>query len=162
MSHSSTILASTSLSTAGNRPGIRILNPHRVQGGQLRGTFDEELTSGVIWRGCKLFNSGGSIWVKPPDTVRIDRDGRVMLRPDGKRHYDECISFTNNARRDSWREQTLAALAIDAPDLLEYARADAPPPPPATGPAPAAPPRAPASPRPREERDRLVDDIVPF
>lgn len=150
MSHSSTLLASTSHSAAGSRPDIRIINPRRVQGGQLRGIFDEELASGVIWHGCKLFNSGGTLWCKPPDTVRIDRDGRVMLRPDGKRHYDECVSFTNNARRDRWREQTLAALALDAPELLEYARSEAPP---QAAPAPAAPPRA---------REESLDDVIPF
>jgi hypothetical protein len=143
--------STTTLSPSDTRPRLRIINAHRVSGGQLRGTFDEELSSGVIWRGCKLFNSAGTLWCKPPDTVRVDRDGRVMLRPDGKRHYDECIEFTSTARRNIWREQTLAALAIDAPELLEYARSEAPQPPAAT--APVVPPRP---------CDDDLNDPIPF
>lgn len=141
----------TTLSPPGARARLRIINPRSVAGGQLRGTFDEELSSGVIWRGCKLFNSGGTLWCKPPDTVRIDRDGRVMLRPDGKRHYDECIEFTTTARRNSWREQTMAALAIDAPELLEFARSETP-----------QLQAAPASVTPTRPRDDDLDDQVPF
>jgi hypothetical protein len=146
MSHATT----ATLSPPGTRPRLRIVNARRVSGGQLRGIFDEELLSGFILLGCKLFNSGGTIWCKPPDTSRVDRDGRAMLRPDGKRIYDECIDFTSTAHRNRWREQTLAALAIDAPELLEYARSVAPPP--QAAPAPVAPPR------PRDD----LDDPVPF
>jgi hypothetical protein len=134
-----------------SRPSIRITNARHVQGGQLRGTFDEELASGVIWRGCKLFNSSGTLWCKPPDAIRVDRDGRAMLRPDGKRQYDDCIDFQTAARRNRWREETLAALAIDAPELLEFARSEAPPP------SQSSTPSVPA----RSRVDDL-DDVVPF
>jgi hypothetical protein len=131
----------------GVRPSFRITNPRRIQGGQLIGTFDLTMPSGLILSGCKLFCSSGTLWVKAPDAPRVDRDGRAMLRPDGKRHYDDCVWFVTTERRDRWREQVLAALAVDAPELLELANASS---------APSARPPAPRL------HDTDLNDTIPF
>lgn len=137
------------------RPRLRITNPRRIAGGQLVGAFDQVFPSGVVWLGCKLFNSAGTFWVKPPDCIRVDRDGRAALKPDGKRIYDDIITFTTTERRNSWRDQTLAAIALDAPDLLS------------SEPLPTEPSATPArgaaaSQRPRDGHERLTDDEIPF
>ena len=134
-------------SHAAPRSSLRIVNPRVIQGGQLVGAFDVVMPSGLILVGCKLFRSSGTVWVKPPDAPRVDREGRAALKPDGKRIYDETIAFTSSEHRDRWREQVLAALAVDAPELLELANASS------------APSARPPAPRPH---DADLNDAIPF
>ena len=55
-----------------------------------------------------MFNSGGTLWCKPPDAPSVDREGRAALRADGKRVYDECVGFTDD---QTSTEAEIAAIA---------------------------------------------------
>jgi hypothetical protein len=53
----------------------------------------------------------GSLSVGTPEAAEIDRDGRVKLKPDGKRSYRKLITFASNEARERWRRMVLFALA---------------------------------------------------
>src|SRR3954454_16679806 len=104
---------------------VHITNARPIPGGgQLVAVFDVELRSGLKLLGCKLFRSPTGPWVKGPDAVRVDRDGHAVLKATGGRVYDDTIGFVTTGARDRWREGVLAAIAIDAPELLAVANAE--------------------------------------
>src|SRR4051812_45912796 len=125
-------LPTMSVTTAAVRSAnrLQVTNVRPIPGGgQLVAAFDLEMPSGLTLVGCKLFRSASGPWIKPPDCVRIDRDGHAMLKPSGGRIYDDVVRFTPAAARDRWREGVLAALETDAPELMALAMSDPPPPP---------------------------------
>jgi hypothetical protein len=149
---------------------ITIANARPIHGaGQLAGAFDVVTPSGLEFH-YKIFRSADGPWVKPPDAVRVDRDGHAMRHPNGRLMYDEMIGFVSKAVRNRFHDQVLAALAIDAPDLLAAASAE--PPAPQPEPAVRASPQSglPLSSRPPHPRggggarfpSRDIDDDMPF
>ena len=53
----------------------------------------------------------GSLSIGTPDAADVDRDGRIKLKPDGKKSYWKVISFETTEARERWQRMILAALA---------------------------------------------------
>ena len=53
----------------------------------------------------------GSLSVGTPDAADVDRDGRIKLKPDGKKSYGEIITFETTEARERWQRMIQAALA---------------------------------------------------
>lgn len=57
--------------------------------------------------------AGGGISVGVPSIPHLDRDGRVRLKPDGKRDYAAVLTFETKAARERWQRLAIGAL-VDA------------------------------------------------
>jgi hypothetical protein len=53
----------------------------------------------------------GMLSVGVPNLPQLDSEGRVKLKPDGKRDYKAVISFEGAEARERWRRMVLDALA---------------------------------------------------
>jgi hypothetical protein len=53
----------------------------------------------------------GSLSVGVPNAAQLDGEGRVKLKPDGKRDYKSIISFETTEGRERFQRLVLAALA---------------------------------------------------
>jgi hypothetical protein len=53
----------------------------------------------------------GTLSVGVPSAPQLDREGRVKLKPDGKREYKASVSFETPEGRDRWQRLVLGALA---------------------------------------------------
>ena len=53
----------------------------------------------------------GSLSVGTPDAADVDRDGRIKLKPDGKKSYGKVITFETTEARERWQRMIQAALA---------------------------------------------------
>jgi hypothetical protein len=59
-----------------------------------------------------VFRKGdGSLSVGAPDAPDVDADGRIRLKPDGKKSYWKVITFETAGARERWQRAVLAALA---------------------------------------------------
>jgi hypothetical protein len=54
--------------------------------------------------------SDGSISAGVPSLPTLDGEGRVKLKPDGKRDYHAVISFESGEARERWQRLVLGAL----------------------------------------------------
>jgi hypothetical protein len=52
----------------------------------------------------------GSLSVGTPDAAGVDRDGRIKLKPDGKKSYGK-VTFETTEARERWQRMIQAALA---------------------------------------------------
>lgn len=57
--------------------------------------------------------AGGGLSAGVPSIPHLDRDGRVKLKPDGKRDYSALLGFETKAARERWQRLVLGAL-VDA------------------------------------------------
>jgi hypothetical protein len=53
----------------------------------------------------------GSLSVGAPDAADVDGDGRIKLKPDGKKSYWKVITFETTEARERWQRMIQAALA---------------------------------------------------
>lgn len=53
----------------------------------------------------------GGLSVGVPSIPHLDRDGRVKLKPDGRRDYSVAMSFETKQARERWQRLVLGALA---------------------------------------------------
>jgi hypothetical protein len=53
----------------------------------------------------------GSISVGTPEAADLDRDGRIKLKPDGKKSYGKIITFETGEAKARWDRMVLGALA---------------------------------------------------
>ena len=68
-------------------------------------------TGGWCVHSIPVFRRGdGSLSVGAPDIPVLDREGRIRLRPDGKRHYTKLLTFETAEARERW-SALLGALA---------------------------------------------------
>lgn len=78
-----------------------------TQNAHLLGVF----SGGGCVRDIPIFRrNDGSLSAGVPNIPKLDREGRVRLKADGKRDYVSVISFTTNIARARWNELVLAAL----------------------------------------------------
>jgi hypothetical protein len=68
--------------------------------------------NGIVIQNIPVFRDESGAWtVGQPATVQVDADGRVRLRPDGKRKYDYLVTFETREARETWRSMVLRAMA---------------------------------------------------
>ena len=65
---------------------------------------------GINIVGVPIFRSSDGLSVGVPTAARLDSEGRVRMR-DGKRVYDDTITFATGAARERWQRMVLGALA---------------------------------------------------
>ena len=70
-----------------------------------------------------VFRKGdGTISCGAPEAADLDRDGRIKLKPDGKKLYGKVITFETGEAKARWDRMVLGALAeagVGAPQLDE-------------------------------------------
>lgn len=82
---------------------IAITNFRAYEKGSLRGFFDVTLPSGMILRGCKLFQKEtGSRWIGLPSEKFTDRNGADGFRA--------VVEFTDCTTADKFRVEVLDAI----------------------------------------------------
>jgi hypothetical protein len=69
--------------------------------------------NGVVIQNIPIFvdRETGAWTVGQPAQVQVDSEGRVRLRPDGKRKYDYLVTFETREAREWWTTMVLRALA---------------------------------------------------
>jgi hypothetical protein len=55
--------------------------------------------------------SDGTLSAGMPSPRKLDRDGRIRLKADGKREHSAIISFTTDAARERWNSAIICVLA---------------------------------------------------
>jgi hypothetical protein len=75
------------------------------------------MSSGLVLHEIAINTSRGAIWAAPPAKPRLDKDGRQILL-DGKRQWDQVVSFRSKALRDTWSAQVVAAVERAYPDAF--------------------------------------------
>jgi hypothetical protein len=67
---------------------------------------------GWVVAAIPIFRKGdGSLSAGVPNEAQLDGDGRVKLKPDGKRSYSAIITFETADGRARWQRAVLGALA---------------------------------------------------
>jgi hypothetical protein len=65
----------------------------------------------VVHRIPVFRKADGSLSAGTPDAADVDRDGRIKLKPDGKKSYGKVITFETNEARERWQRMIQVALA---------------------------------------------------
>jgi len=75
--------------------GIRLISFREYRKGSLVGFCEVEVPAwGMTLFDLGLYEKGDERWVQPAGKPRLDRDGRVMVTPNGTKVYDPIIRFT--------------------------------------------------------------------
>lgn len=98
--------------------GFVILDWKPRPGGTLLGFADVRTASGLIFHDVGVHQRGTSRWCQPASKLQVDRDGRVLTEPNGKRKYSPVVTFVSNAHRDKFRDSVIAALLAHSPHIL--------------------------------------------
>jgi DNA-binding cell septation regulator SpoVG len=81
---------------------MKIENFKTFEKNSLRGFFDAILTSGMILRGCSLFEKNGARWVGLPSKKFTDRNGVES--------YQAIIEFVDRDRANDFRDACVDAV----------------------------------------------------
>ena len=75
----------------------------------LIGHVSIEFPGGWQIHACSVFRGRDGLCVASPSIPLLDAEGRVRIGPDGKKQFQNVITFA--AGRDRWRDMTAAAPA---------------------------------------------------
>jgi hypothetical protein len=101
----------TTPTTTGGRP-TRLLKwePWPFDNPSLIGHCTVSFSGWVVHRVPVFRKADGSLSVGTPDAADIDGDGRVKLKPDGKKQYWKLLTFETSEARERWQRAVLATL----------------------------------------------------
>jgi hypothetical protein len=84
--------------------------PWPFENPSLLGHATVAFSGGWVVHRIPVFRKGGSISVGAPDAADVDGDGRIKLKPDGKKSYGKVITFETTEARERWQRMIQAAL----------------------------------------------------
>jgi hypothetical protein len=95
-------------------PAARVIEwkPWPFDNPSLIGHCAVAFAGGWVVHDIPVFRTGeGGVSAGTPTMAQLDGEGRVKLKPDGKRDYKSVFSFESNDARQRWRTMIAAALA---------------------------------------------------
>jgi hypothetical protein len=102
-----------SVATLRSESSCRLIEwkPWPFENPSLLGHATVAFSGGWVVHRIPVFRKGdGSISVGAPDAADVDGDGRIKLKPDGKKSYGKIITFETIEARERWQRMIQAAL----------------------------------------------------
>jgi hypothetical protein len=103
-----------SIATRRSESSCRLIEwkPWPFENPSLMGHCSVAFAGGWQVHGIPVFKKAdGSISIGTPEAADLDRDGRIKLKPDGKKSYHRIITFETGEAKARWNRMVLGALA---------------------------------------------------
>lgn len=98
------------------RPRCIDFKPRRTN--SLLGFATIEFPSRIVIGEIPVLRAGERCWAAPPGKPKIDRDGRAVLKANGKADYTALIWFADKEAKRRWEEAVVDAVREAYPEAL--------------------------------------------
>lgn len=78
-----------------------------------------EFPSKIVIGEIPVLRSGDRFWAAPPGRPKIDREGRAILKANGKQDYAALIWFSDKEAKRRWEEGVVEAVREAYPEALD-------------------------------------------